>query len=399
MLFSGGPSYARNSKTPSPAFPGSRWDGYVQQEVCGGIAIELSSLRHSQNLIDEFDDFVTVLPTLLKRACKRNGAESVDVRVFNASRLRLNDEAVSKITEQLMRNVASPLVHPLRVLKLHGNRITDQGIFAISEWIRLSQAGLEELHLGHNLIGTEGAVALSVSVHKSMNYPVRRQILASQFEQEKPAIETTTFYCRIDSNFVDPFQFAIRLRAEDPFILPKFLAEQWNGSKAYGCTIFNENYDKIMVLPWFGCQYAPRDDESGEFEVERDQSFGNTSSSGKKVTNKIAKPIPPPEPPEPPEHSEAYTNWCQENELNAESKGSSDEEDAKLEMILARAPLINYEQKSTRGAKELRYSQAMSRKFRVNVESGHDLMHWDYNAAWMHAQQFKAWTNWMWAQS
>merc|ERR1739848_621550 len=76
----------------------------------------------------------------------------------------------------LLETIAQHEVHTA-LLKLFKNSISQAGVLAICEYIRMSEKAepLQELHLSHNEIGDESALELLRTLHSQRpRYPPRR---------------------------------------------------------------------------------------------------------------------------------------------------------------------------------------------------------------------------------
>eukprot|EP00930_Biecheleria_cincta_P032964 TRINITY_DN22829_c0_g1_i1.p1 TRINITY_DN22829_c0_g1~~TRINITY_DN22829_c0_g1_i1.p1 ORF type:complete len:450 (+),score=72.09 TRINITY_DN22829_c0_g1_i1:23-1351(+) len=62
---------------------------------------------------------------------------------------------------------------PVLVLKLHKNSIDDAGMDAIAELVSASSSAVQEIHLSHNQVTSEGTCRLLAAVQKSGRYPCK----------------------------------------------------------------------------------------------------------------------------------------------------------------------------------------------------------------------------------
>merc|ERR1711972_271850 len=81
----------------------------------------------------------------------------------------IGHDGIRALTVQLLK-----LHIRVKALKLHSNQIEQRGAFAIADWLSVSSYGVQEIHLSHNYVTFEGALAILRAIASNPAYPPER---------------------------------------------------------------------------------------------------------------------------------------------------------------------------------------------------------------------------------
>merc|ERR1712183_859832 len=89
---------------------------------------------------------------------------------MNLSRNEIGDYAIREITKFFVSEGI-----PVQMMKLYKNWISDGGMRALGELIKFApDPVVQEIHLSHNYITQDGALAILQAVQESKRYPCNR---------------------------------------------------------------------------------------------------------------------------------------------------------------------------------------------------------------------------------
>ena len=111
-------------------------------------------------IVTNIDDFAEVFRDYIAR----NGEQTI--WELNFSNNQLDDDAIIKLFDTLIGFAAG-----VRILKLFRNRIGARGMDSIAQFFGLCPMAVSEIHLSHNQINSEAALALLTGVASNAIYP------------------------------------------------------------------------------------------------------------------------------------------------------------------------------------------------------------------------------------